>query len=69
MCGRRLGCCRLLGFAIDLDKDLLCNEANIYSPETCSFLSHYLNTVFEDREAPNTTLNDDGKYDNFKQEN
>ena len=63
MCGKRLGCCRLLGFAIDLDKDLLCNEANIYSPETCSFLSHYLNMVFEDREAPNTTLNDDGKYE------
>lgn len=51
------------GNAIDLDKDLLCNEANIYSPETCAFLSHYLNTVFEDREAPNTTLNDDGKYE------
>ncbi len=30
------------GNAIDLDKDLLCNEANIYSPETYAFLSHYL---------------------------
>lgn len=34
---------------MDLDKDLLCKDSREYSPETCSFITHYLNTVFEDR--------------------
>lgn len=37
------------GTKVDLDKDLLCKESNMYSPETCVFITHYLNTVFEDR--------------------
>ncbi|RJW75911.1 hypothetical protein DW025_04810 [Coprococcus sp. AF38-1] len=37
------------GTKVDLDKDLLCKESNMYSPETCSFLTHYINTVFEER--------------------
>ena len=34
---------------VDLDKDLLCKESNMYSPETCVFMTHFLNTVFEER--------------------
>lgn len=37
------------GVKVDLDKDLLCKDSNVYSPETCVFITHYLNTVFEDR--------------------
>lgn len=37
------------GAKVDLDKDLICKESNCYSPETCSFVSHYINTLFEDR--------------------
>lgn len=35
---------------LDLDKDIVCQNSNIYSPETCVLVNHYLNTVFEDRE-------------------
>lgn len=34
------------GTKVDLDKDLLCKESNMYSPETCAFMTHFLNTVF-----------------------
>ncbi len=34
---------------VDLDKDLVGQKTNIYSPETCSFVPHYINTLFEDR--------------------
>lgn len=37
------------GAKVDLDKDLICKSSNIYSPETCVFISHFLNTLFEDR--------------------
>ena len=37
------------GSKVDLDKDLICKESNTYSPETCAFVSHYINTLFEDR--------------------
>lgn len=37
------------GDKVDLDKDLVGQKTNIYSPETCSFVSHYINTLFEDR--------------------
>ena len=33
----------------DLDKDLMGRDSNVYSPETCAFISHFLNTVFEER--------------------
>ena len=51
------------GTKVDLDKDLLYKEGNIYSPETCAFMTHFLNTVFEDRGIEsNIQQNDDGKY-------
>lgn len=51
------------GTKVDLDKDLLCKEGNIYSPETCAFMTHFLNTVFEDRGIEsNIQQNDDGTY-------
>lgn len=51
------------GTKVDLDKDLLCKESNMYSPETCSFLTHYINTVFEERGIKNSIVkNDDNKY-------
>ena len=51
------------GTKVDLDKDLLYKEGNIYSPETCAFMTHFLNTVFEDRGIEsNIQQNDDGTY-------
>ena len=51
------------GTKVDLDKDLLYKEGNIYSPETCAFMTHFLNTVFEDRGIEsNIKQNDDGTY-------
>lgn len=39
------------GAKVDLDKDILCQGNKVYSPETCVFVEHYINTVFEDRSA------------------
>ena len=51
------------GTKVDLDKDLLYKEGNIYSPETCAFMTHFLNTVFEDRGIEsNIKQNDNGTY-------
>ena len=51
------------GTKVDLDKDLLCKESNMYSPETCAFMTHFLNTVFEDRGIErNIQQNDEGTY-------
>lgn len=51
------------GTKVDLDKDLLCKESNMYSPETCACLTHYLNTVFEDRGIKNNIVqNENGTY-------
>lgn len=51
------------GAKVDLDKDLLCKESNMYSPETCSFLTHYINTVFEERGIKSSIVKDDNdKY-------
>ena len=51
------------GTKVDLDKDLLCKESNMYSPETCAFMTHFLNTVFEDRGIEsNIQQNDNGTY-------
>lgn len=47
----------------DLDKDLLGRGSNIYSPETCAFISHFLNTVFEERTAAKKGIEDsEGRY-------
>ncbi len=51
------------GTKVNLDKDLLYKEGNIYSPETCAFMTHFLNTVFEDRGIEsNIQQNDNGTY-------
>lgn len=51
------------GTKVDLDKDLLCKKSNMYSPETCVLMSHFLNTVFEDRGIEsNIKQNDNGTY-------
>lgn len=48
---------------VDLDKDLICKSSNIYSPETCVFISHFLNTLFEDRGTEKKIeQTEDGKY-------
>lgn len=39
------------GAKVDLDKDILCQGNKVYSPETCVFVEHYINTVFEDRSS------------------
>lgn len=48
---------------LDLDKDLLVPNNNVYSPETCAFMTHYLNTVFEGRGVKRTI---EKKEDGFK---
>ena len=51
------------GAKMDLDKDLLCMGNKVYSPETCVFITHYLNTVFESRGIENNIQrNDEGTY-------
>lgn len=50
------------GIKVDLDKDLLCKESNMYSPETCVFITHFLNTVFEDRGIKSNISIDGDKY-------
>ena len=51
------------GTKVDLDKDLLCKKSNMYSSETCVLMSHFLNTVFEDRGIEsNIKQNDNGTY-------
>ena len=48
---------------LDRDKDLICQSSNEYSPETCVLISHYLNTVFEDRGMNSAiTKNPEGRY-------
>lgn len=48
---------------VDLDKDLLIQGNNVYSPETCAFITHFLNTIFEDRGVKQLiTQNKDKKY-------
>lgn len=51
------------GSKVDLDKDLLCKKSNTYGPETCVFITHFLNTVFEDRGMKTKIAKtDDGKF-------
>lgn len=51
------------GKKVDLDKDLLIQGNNEYSPETCTFISHFLNTIFEERGMKNLiTQNRDKKF-------
>ena len=47
---------------VDLDKDLLCKDSKEYSPETCSLITHYLNTVFEDRGIKQTITETDNGF-------
>lgn len=47
---------------IDLDKDLLVQGNKIYSPETCVFLLHYQNTMFERSAKDKIYENEDGTF-------
>lgn len=50
---------------VDLDKDVLIRGNTVYGSETCTLISHFTNTIFENRGADtNIVLNNDtGKYD------
>ena len=51
------------GTKVDLDKDLLCKESNMYSPETCACITNYLNTVFKERGNKSKIVqNENGTY-------
>lgn len=39
----------MFGKKVDLDKDILVQGSTVYSPETCSLVPHFTNTVFEER--------------------
>lgn len=47
---------------IDLDKDLLVQGNTNYSPETCVFLVHYQNTMFERSAKDKIYENEDGTF-------
>ena len=47
---------------IDLDKDLLVQGNKIYSPETCVFLLHYQNTMFERSAKDKIYEKEDGTF-------
>lgn len=47
---------------IDLDKDLLVQGNKVYSPETCVFLLHYQNTMFERSAKDKIYENEDGTF-------
>ena len=49
--------------AFDLDKDLVGKCSNVYSPETCSFIIHFMNTLFEKRgTSQRISKNKEGKF-------
>lgn len=50
------------GFKGDLDKDIVWKEADLYSPETCCFVAHFINTLFEDRGTSWVIKEKDGKF-------
>ena len=37
---------KISGMSLDLDKDILFKGNKVYSPETCCFASHVINTLF-----------------------
>ena len=48
---------------VDLDKDLVGKCSNVYSPETCSFIIHFMNTLFEKRgTSQRISKNKEGKF-------
>ena len=47
---------------IDLDKDLLVQGNKVYSPETCVFLLHYQNTMFERSAKDKIYEKEDGTF-------
>lgn len=50
---------------LDLDKDILVQGNTVYSPETCTLISHFTNTIFEDRGTSTRIAqnSETGKYD------
>lgn len=54
------------GAKVDLDKDILCQGNKVYSPETCVFVEHYINTVFEDRSTKRRIVeNKEKQYETY----
>lgn len=53
------------GRKLDLDKDMLIQGNKVYGSDTCALVTHYANTIFEDRGIKtNTTRNPHtGKFD------
>lgn len=53
------------GKKFDLDKDILVQGNTEYAPDTCSLISHYANTVFEDRGIKSNIVENSqtGKFD------
>lgn len=49
----------------DLDKDILFQGNKEYSPETCVYTTHFINTVFEDRGSKKLEETKEGKYKIF----
>lgn len=51
------------GTQVDLDKDLVGKCSNVYSPETCSLITHFMNTLFEKRgSSRRISKNKKGKF-------
>jgi hypothetical protein len=51
---------------VDLDKDILISGNTVYSPETCTFVTHFANTVFETTKGIASNIVKDNTTDKYE---
>jgi transposase-like protein/diadenosine tetraphosphatase ApaH/serine/threonine PP2A family protein phosphatase len=51
---------------VDLDKDILISDNTVYSPETCTLVTHFTNTVFETTKGIASNIVKDNATDKYE---